>query len=236
MKYENCDLLTILNSLVINIKGPLHEYWKENTSISVPEKFLKPSLLTLLACYEITLSQILCSDCRPPLPVLLPASTGQGLQISAQLTKRDGQVFYSLLFENNSQIPLDGFMIQFNKNTFGLAAAGPLQVSIAFMVFTFYWEWNVSMKTNFNRWLVAYQVPLLQPGTSARTLLPMVMFQNMSQGPPSSLLQVAVKNSQQPVWYFNDKISLHIFFTEDGRMERASFLEVYNFHFFDSII
>lgn len=70
-------------------------------------------------------------DCRsPPLPVLVPTSTGQGLQISAQLTRRDGQVFYSMLFENNTQIPLDGFMIQFNKNTFGLAAGGPLQVVV----------------------------------------------------------------------------------------------------------
>lgn len=66
----------------------------------------------------------------------------------------------------------------------------------------------------------------MQPGTSTRTLLPMVLFQNMSAGAPSSLLQVAVKNNQQPVWYFNDKISLHVFFTEDGRMERGSFLEV----------
>ncbi|PNY17100.1 beta-adaptin C-like protein, partial [Trifolium pratense] len=110
----------------------------------------------------------------PPLPVVLPASTGQGLQVSAQLTRRDGQVFYSMLFENNSQVPLDGFMIQFNKNTFGLAAAGPLQV------------------------------PQLQPGTSTRALLPMVMFQNMSQGPPSSVLQVALKNNQQPVWSLPD--------------------------------
>ncbi|RZB77823.1 Beta-adaptin-like protein C isoform B [Glycine soja] len=133
----------------------------------------------------------------PPLPILLPAATGLGLQISAQLTRQDGQIFYSLLFENNSQVPLDGFMIQFNKNTFGLAAAGPLQVS------------------------------QLQPRMSARTLLPMVMFQNMSQGPPSSALQVAVKNNQQPVWYFSDKISLLVFFTEDGRMERSSFLETW---------
>ncbi|KAE8055362.1 hypothetical protein FH972_012203 [Carpinus fangiana] len=137
------------------------------------------------------------SPTGPPLPVVLPASTGQGLQISAQLARQDGQIFYSLLFENNTQIALDGFLIQFNKNTFGLAAAGPLTV------------------------------PQLQPGTSAATLLPMVMFQNLSQGPPSSLLQVAVKNSQQPVWYFNDKISLHVFFTEDGRMERGSFLETW---------
>uniref|UniRef100_A0A2P2JS12 Beta-adaptin-like protein n=1 Tax=Rhizophora mucronata TaxID=61149 RepID=A0A2P2JS12_RHIMU len=133
----------------------------------------------------------------PPLPVLLPASTGQGLQISAQLVRREGQIFYSLLFDNSLQIPLDGFMIQFNKNTFGLAAAGPLQV------------------------------PELQPGTSASTMLPMVLFQNMSGGPPSSLLQVAVKNNQQPVWYFNDKILLHVFFTEDGRMERGNFLETW---------
>ncbi|KAK6251337.1 Clathrin/coatomer adaptor [Theobroma cacao] len=133
----------------------------------------------------------------PPLPILLPASTGQGLQISAQLARQDGQIFYSFQFENNSQITLDGFMIQFNKNSFGLAAAGPLQV------------------------------PPLAPGASTRALLPMVLFQNMSAGPPSSLLQVAVKNNQQPVWYFNDKILLHVFFTDDGRMERTSFLETW---------
>lgn len=133
----------------------------------------------------------------PALPVLLPASTGQGLQISAQLSRQDGQIFYSLLFENNTQVTLDGFMIQFNKNSLGLAAAGPLQV------------------------------PPLAPGASTRTLLPMVLFQNLSTGPPSSLLQVAVKNNQQPVWYFTDKILLHVFFAEDGRMERTSFLETW---------
>ncbi|GJN31493.1 hypothetical protein PR202_gb19901 [Eleusine coracana subsp. coracana] len=133
----------------------------------------------------------------PPLPVLLPSTTGQGLQISAQLACRDGQIFYDISFENGTQGVLDGFMIQFNKNTFGLAAGGPLQV------------------------------PPVQPGTSARTLLPMVMFQNVSPGAPSSLLQVAVKNNQQPVWYFNDKIPLHVFFGEDGKMERAGFLETW---------
>ncbi|XP_065877545.1 beta-adaptin-like protein B [Euphorbia lathyris] len=133
----------------------------------------------------------------PPLPVLVPASVGHGLQISAQLTRRDGQIFYSLLFENNSQLPLDGFMIQFNKNTLGLAAAGPLQV------------------------------PQLQPFTTSSILLPMVLFQNLSPGPPNSLLQVAVKNNQLPVLYFNDKIPFHVFFSEDGRMERGSFLETW---------
>ncbi|KAJ4870747.1 Beta-adaptin-like protein C [Raphanus sativus] len=133
----------------------------------------------------------------PQLPVVLPASSGQGLQIRAQLTRQDGQVFYSMLLENNSQSVLDGFMIQFNKNSFGLAAAEPLQIQP------------------------------LQPGASARTMLPMVLSQNMSAGPTNSLLQVAVKNNQQPVWYFTDKIVLHALFSEDGRMERGTFLETW---------
>ncbi|CAN7014134.1 unnamed protein product [Brassica rapa subsp. trilocularis] len=133
----------------------------------------------------------------PPLHVVLPASSGQGLQISAQLTRQDGQVFYSMLLENSSQSVLDGFMIQFNKNSFGLAAAGPLQVQP------------------------------LQPGESARTMLPMVLSQNMSDGPTNSLLQVAVKNNQPPVKYFTDKIVLHALFSEDGRMERGTFLETW---------
>lgn len=74
--------------------------------------------------------------------------------------------------------------------------------------------------------LMAIQVPQLLPGTSTSTLLPMVLFQNIAPGPPNTLLQVAVKNNQQPVWYFNDKFSLLAFFSEDGRMERSAFLEV----------
>ncbi|PHT34410.1 hypothetical protein CQW23_26210 [Capsicum baccatum] len=35
----------------------------------------------------------------PPLPVILPVSSVQGLQINAQLVRRDGQVFYSMMFE-----------------------------------------------------------------------------------------------------------------------------------------
>ncbi|XP_038874504.1 beta-adaptin-like protein B [Benincasa hispida] len=166
-------------------------------SASPPPPASVPDLLGDLIGLDNSATGPVDQPAGPPLPILLPASAGQGLQISAQLTRLDGQVFYSLLFENNTQITLDGFMIQFNKNTFGLAAAGPLQVQP------------------------------LQPGAVVNTLLPMVVFQNMSQGPPSSLLQVAVKNNQQPVWYFNDKIPMHVFFTDDGRMERANFLETW---------
>lgn len=43
-------------------------------------------------------------------------------------------MYYNLRFENHTQIALDTFMIQFNKNTFGIAAGGPLQVSPAVLV------------------------------------------------------------------------------------------------------
>jgi len=134
---------------------------------------------------------------EPPLPLLLSAASGKGLQISGQLIRQDKNVFYSLKFENHSQTPLDGFMIQFNKNTFGLAAGGPLQL------------------------------PVLQPSESASTLLPMKLFQNVSEGPPNSALQVAVKNNQPAIVYFKDKIPLQALFVEDGRMERATFLETW---------
>nr|GEZ55158.1 beta-adaptin-like protein B [Tanacetum cinerariifolium] len=71
------------------------------------------------------------------------------------------------------------------------------------------------------------EVPQVQPGSSKRTLLPMVLFQNIAPGPSNSLLHIAIKNNQQPVWYFNDKISLLVLFMEDGRMERATFLETW---------
>nr|GLL25751.1 beta-adaptin-like protein C [Ipomoea trifida] len=112
------------------------------------------------------------SKLSPTNTCVLPASTGEGLQISVQLTRRDVQIFYSMLFENNSQIPLDGFMIQFNKNTFGVAARGICKYSVAHGFV------------------------------------------------PSTLLQVAVKNNQQPVWYFNDKIS-----EDDKMIMRSTFLE-----------
>ncbi|RAL51051.1 hypothetical protein DM860_005407 [Cuscuta australis] len=180
-----------------SVDGSVHPATKQLGPMAVAPSSL-PDLLDL--GIESNDSTIVSGDqpatpTRPSLPVLLPASTGQGLQISAQMIRRDGQVFYSMLFENNSQMSLDGFMIQFNKNTFGLAAAGPLQVT------------------------------QLQPGTSASVMLPMVLFQNMSPGPPSTLLQIAVKNSQQPVRYFSDKILLHVLCSEDGKMDRSTFLE-----------
>lgn len=75
------------------------------------------------------------------------------------------------------------------------------------------------------------QISTIPPGGSGSTLLPLTLFQNLPAPgtPPSSQLQVALKNNQQPVWYFVDKIALPAFLTEEGRMERSAFLEVRGF-------
>lgn len=81
-----------------------------------------------LLCFSLAVPVVLGAG-SPPLPVLLPAATGQGLQISGRVERKDGQVVYHVLLENGTSTVLDGFMMQLNKNTFGLAATpGPLPV------------------------------------------------------------------------------------------------------------
>ncbi|CAI7872325.1 unnamed protein product, partial [Closterium sp. NIES-54] len=157
-----------------------------------------PDLLGDLMGLDAAIVPVPEAPSGPFLPVLLAASAGQGLQINGQLERKDGQVVYHVKLDNNSSTALDGFMMQLNKNSFGISApAGVLPV------------------------------PPLQPGASATADLPLTLFHNVSPPPPSSVLQVAVKNNQQPVWYFTDKIRVQAFFTEEGRMERGVFLETW---------
>ncbi|PWA35815.1 adaptin family protein [Artemisia annua] len=118
---------------------------------------VEPSPIIITSSSIVQLCPLInpASSTGPPLHVVLSASAGQGLQISAQLICRDGS------------------------------------------------------------------------GTSENTLVPIVMFQNIARGPPNSLLQVAIKNNQQPVWYFTDKVSMLVLFKEDGKMEHGTFLETW---------
>eukprot|EP00004_Rigifila_ramosa_P009952 TRINITY_DN21735_c0_g1_i1.p1 TRINITY_DN21735_c0_g1~~TRINITY_DN21735_c0_g1_i1.p1 ORF type:complete len:913 (-),score=280.20 TRINITY_DN21735_c0_g1_i1:52-2631(-) len=56
----------------------------------------------------------------PPKPIVLDAQRGNGLQIAAQFARKSGQITLELTFTNQTPMPLTGFAIQFNKNTFGL--------------------------------------------------------------------------------------------------------------------
>lgn len=60
------------------------------------------------------------SPAVPSLPLLLPAAQNKGLSIYGEIKKLNSQLNYHLSLKNESQTVIDGFMIQFNMNTFGL--------------------------------------------------------------------------------------------------------------------
>lgn len=131
----------------------------------------------------------------PPLPVLVPADKGKGLTISGRLAREGGQIVYKLAFHNGTGAPMDGFMIQFNKNGFGLAPA------------------NQSVP-----------VGSIEPGATGQASVPLSQTQAMqSPAALSPALQVAIRNNQQGVLYLNDTIPVTALFVESGQMEPSNF-------------
>lgn len=131
----------------------------------------------------------------PPAEVWLPASKGKGLEINGTFARKNGHILMELTFTNKAMQPMTGFAIQFNKNSFGLTPASPLQV----------------------------QSPLI-PNHSASTSLQLNTSPNQVQKmDPLLILQVAVKNSID-VFYYSCTVPMHVFFAEDGEMDKKEFL------------
>nr|KAG5694283.1 hypothetical protein BaRGS_032001 [Batillaria attramentaria] len=130
----------------------------------------------------------------PPAEVWLPAAKGKGLEIHGTFARRNGQIFMELTFTNKAMQPMQGFAIQFNKNSFGLTPASPLQV----------------------------QSPLI-PNSTASTSLQLNTTGQVQKMDPLLMLQVAVKNSID-VFYFSCTVPMHVVFTEDGEMDKKEFL------------
>ncbi|KAK9867573.1 hypothetical protein WJX84_010901 [Apatococcus fuscideae] len=127
---------------------------------------------------------------------LLAADRGKGLSIYGAVARVGGQPVYQLRFQNDTAQPLDGFMIQFNKNTFGLAPANQ----------------SVSMSPVAPRSSGAASVPLVQNPAMV----------SPAQASPS--LQVAIRNNQLGVAYFNDTLPLPAVLLEDGKIEGSVFV------------
>ncbi|KAK7088489.1 AP-1 complex subunit beta-1-like isoform X2 [Littorina saxatilis] len=130
----------------------------------------------------------------PPAEVWLPASKGKGLEINGTFARKNGQIFMELTFTNKAMQPMVGFAIQFNRNSFGLTPASPLQV----------------------------QSPLI-PNSSASASLQLNTSGQIQKMDPLLMVQVAVKNSID-VFYFSSMIPQHVLFTEDGEMDKKEFL------------
>ncbi|KAH7955778.1 hypothetical protein HPB52_003850 [Rhipicephalus sanguineus] len=126
--------------------------------------------------------------------IWLPAARGKGLEIAGTFTRRNGQIFMDMTFSNKAMQAMTGFAIQFNKNSFGLAPAQPLQV----------------------------QAPL-QPNFPADASLPLSTTGPVQKMDPLTNLQVAVKNNVD-VFYFSCVVPLHVLYVEDGLMDKRVFL------------
>uniref|UniRef100_A0A061R808 Beta-adaptin-like protein n=1 Tax=Tetraselmis sp. GSL018 TaxID=582737 RepID=A0A061R808_9CHLO len=134
-----------------------------------------------------------------PLPELLDTGRGKGLRICGRVSRTGPSLVYQLSFHNTTGSQISGLMIQFNKNSFGLAPASQ-----------------------------TLQVGPIAPGTTANTEHPLTANPAAAaQGPVKSLLQVAVKTNEVGVLYFNDQVSLEAALSEDGVIDSQAFLSTW---------
>ncbi|XP_026577974.1 AP-1 complex subunit beta-1 isoform X1 [Pseudonaja textilis] len=129
-----------------------------------------------------------------PKTVWLPAVKAKGLEISGTFSRRAGSLSMDITLSNKALQVMSDFAIQFNRNSFGLAPAAPLQVHTP-----------------------------LAPNQSVEISLPLNTVGSVMKMDPLNNLQVAVKNNID-VFYFSTLYPLYILFVEDGKMERQIFL------------
>ncbi|KAL4646648.1 AP-1 complex subunit beta-1-like [Arapaima gigas] len=130
----------------------------------------------------------------PYLQVWLPAMKAKGLEIAGTFSRRAGVIHMELSLTNKAMSVMTDFAIQFNRNSFGLAPAGPLQV-----------------------------LTPLSPNQTIEVSLPLSTVGPVMKMEPLNNLQVAVKNNID-VFYFSCQYPISILFVEDGKMERQVFL------------
>ncbi|XP_061842322.1 AP-1 complex subunit beta-1 isoform X4 [Nerophis lumbriciformis] len=130
----------------------------------------------------------------PPKTVWLPAMKAKGLEISGTFGRRAGVIQMEMTLTNKAMSVMTDFAIQFNRNSFGLAPAGPLQV-----------------------------LTPVSPNQSIEAVLPLSNVGPVMKMEPLNNLQVAVKNNID-VFYFSCQYPISMLFVEDGRMERQVFL------------
>ncbi|XP_051960018.1 AP-1 complex subunit beta-1 isoform X2 [Xyrauchen texanus] len=124
----------------------------------------------------------------------LPAMKAKGLEISGTFARRGGVIQMDLSLTNKAMSVMTDFAIQFNRNSFGLSPAGPLQV-----------------------------LTPLSPNQTIDVSLPLSTSGPVMKMEPLTNLQVAVKNNID-VFYFSCQYPISLLFVEDGKMDRQIFL------------
>ncbi|XP_037068019.1 AP-1 complex subunit beta-1-like [Pollicipes pollicipes] len=134
------------------------------------------------------------SNYMPPKQVWLPAAKGKGLEVAGAFCRRGGRVSMEMTLYNRAMQPMSGFALQMNKNSFGLVPAQALQVPMP-----------------------------VQPNQSTDVSLPLDNNGPVQRMEPITNLQVAIKNNID-VLYFACLVPAHVFFGEDGLMDKRVFL------------
>jgi len=105
--------------------------------------------------------------------MLLPAERGAGMEILGAFTKGPAGPAMALTCNNRGPVPLGGFVMQFNKNAYGLTPAESPQFGV------------------------------VQPGMSAEATVRVLRQDGMvGQNGPANQIQIAVKNSTGNIFFF----------------------------------
>lgn len=135
---------------------------------------------------------------RTPKEVVLGADKGNGMQISANFVRQNGQTVLDMSFTNMSGTPFGDFAIQFNKNSFGLA---PSQPNVGVL--------NPGQSLDSPVFITTHPVMLPGPGS-----------------PFNNFVQMCVKNSSGK-FYFQMGVPLHAIFAETGALSREDYLNLW---------
>ncbi|KAF5830402.1 adaptin N terminal region-domain-containing protein [Dunaliella salina] len=131
----------------------------------------------------------------PPLPILMQ-DPSRGVTIGGQLERHAGGLAYHISIVNSGAVPLSGFMIQTNKNSFGIAPANQV-----------------------------LDLGVVPPGGSSHTHCPLTYdAAKLVPGPANAELQVAIKTDQVGVLFIKDVVRLEGLLEESGAIDGASFL------------
>jgi len=130
--------------------------------------------------------------------IVLPADQGRGMQISAAFTRREGRLLLDLAITNFTPSPMGNFVIQFDKNTFGIAPAG-----------------------------TTIPINVLHQGQTGEASLPLASTAFVG-GAPSAVIRMAVKNSlSNDIYFFQTNLPFYTLFTESGQLERSAYLSMW---------
>lgn len=153
--------------------------------------------------------------------MLLSAEKGRGLEVRGAFVRRGGSgPVLALTLANYSNAPMDGFMVQFNKNLY--AAHSPsARHAHAHDTHKSGLTFSHARSYRLKPAKTLLDITAVGPGQTSDVLVPLSA--DGDEGPVSPAIHVAVKNNVD-VFYFLAECPLNVFFSPDGALEKSAYL------------